>query len=92
MHNVNGLARIQFFNLPRALRAPCRQSRRPEFAGFSGCNAAEAAGDPARDPEKRTSFYAEDGGRFAAGSPDIRGTAALRNEWQKYLSAAGTFQ
>jgi ketosteroid isomerase-like protein len=56
--------------------------------GFSGLNAAEAA----KDLEKRISFYAEDGEGFAAGLPDIRGTAALLEEWRKYLSAAGTFQ
>lgn len=51
-------------------------------------NAAEAA----KDLEKCISFYAEDGERLATGSPVIRGTAALRNEWQKYLSSPGTFQ
>ena len=51
-------------------------------------NAAEAA----KDLEKCISFYADDGERFATGSPAIRGAAALRNEWRKYLSAPGTFQ
>ena len=51
-------------------------------------NAAEAA----KDLEKCVSFYAEDGERFATGSPAIRGAAALRDEWRKYLSAPGTFQ
>src|SRR5271169_2919784 len=51
-------------------------------------NAAEAA----KDLEKCVSFYAEDGERFASGSPAIRGAAALRKEWQKYLSSPGTFQ
>jgi uncharacterized protein (TIGR02246 family) len=51
-------------------------------------NAAEAA----KDLEKCVSFYADDGERFATGSPAIRGAAALRKEWQKYLSSPGTFQ
>ena len=51
-------------------------------------NAAEAA----KDLEKCVSFYAEDGERFATGSPVVRGTTALRNEWQKYLASPGTFQ
>ena len=51
-------------------------------------NAAEAA----KDLEKCVSFYTDDGERFATGSPVIRGAAALRTEWQKYLSTPGTFQ
>ena len=51
-------------------------------------NAAEAA----KDLEKCISFYADDGERFATGSPAIHGAAALRNEWRKYLSSPGTFQ
>jgi uncharacterized protein (TIGR02246 family) len=51
-------------------------------------NAAEAA----KDLEKCVSFYADNGERFATGSPVIRGAAALRTEWQKYLSTPGTFQ
>ena len=51
-------------------------------------NAAEAA----KDLEKCLSFYAEDGERFATGSPAIRGAADLRKEWAKYLSSPGTFQ
>ena len=51
-------------------------------------NAAEAA----KDLEKCVSFYADNGERFATGSPVIRGFAALRKEWQKYLSTPGTFQ
>jgi ketosteroid isomerase-like protein len=37
-------------------------------------------------------LYADEGERFATGSPVIRGAAALRNEWRKYLSSPGTFQ
>src|SRR5689334_8290304 len=48
-------------------------------------NAAEAA----KDLEKCLSFYADDGERFAAGSSAIRGAAALRNEWRKYLNSPG---
>jgi len=51
-------------------------------------NAAEAA----KDLEKCISFYADDGERYATGSPAIRGAAALREEWRKYLSTPGTFQ
>jgi ketosteroid isomerase-like protein len=51
-------------------------------------NAAEAA----KDLDKCISFYADEGERFATGSPAIRGAAALRNEWRKYLSSPGTFQ
>jgi uncharacterized protein (TIGR02246 family) len=51
-------------------------------------NAAEAA----KDVEKCVSFYAEDGERFATGSPVVRGTDALRKEWRKYVSSPGTFQ
>jgi uncharacterized protein (TIGR02246 family) len=51
-------------------------------------NAAEAA----RDVERCVSFYAEDGERFAAGSPLIRGIDGLRKEWRKYVLSPGTFQ
>jgi len=51
-------------------------------------NAAEAA----KDVEKCVSFYAEDGERFATGSPLIHGTDGLRKEWRKYVSSPGTFQ
>jgi hypothetical protein len=40
-----------------------------------------------KDLEKCVSFYAEDGERFATGSPLIVGRVALRKEWAKYLSA-----
>ncbi len=44
-----------------------------------------------KDLEKCVSFYAEDGERFATGSPRIAGRDALRKEWAKYLSAPGSF-
>ena len=44
-----------------------------------------------KDLEKCVSFYAEDGERFATGSPLIVGRDALRKEWAKYLSAPGSF-
>jgi uncharacterized protein (TIGR02246 family) len=44
-----------------------------------------------KDLEKCLSFYAEDGKRFATGSPLIVGRDALRKEWAKYLSAPGSF-
>jgi len=50
-------------------------------------NNAEAA----KDLQKCLSFYAEDGERFATGSPLIAGAAALRKEWEKYLATPGSF-
>ena len=47
--------------------------------------------EAAKDLEKCLSFYAEDGERFATGSPLIVGRAALRHEWAKYLSEPGNF-
>jgi uncharacterized protein (TIGR02246 family) len=47
--------------------------------------------EAAKDLEKCVSFYAEDGERFATGSPRIAGAAALRKEWEKYLAAPGSF-
>jgi uncharacterized protein (TIGR02246 family) len=44
-----------------------------------------------KDLKKCVSFYAEDGERFATGSPLIVGRDALRKEWAKYLSAPGSF-
>ena len=51
-------------------------------------NQAEAA----KGLEKCLSFYAEDGTRYATGSPLIAGRAALRKEWEKYLAAPGSFR
>ncbi len=51
-------------------------------------NEAEAA----KDLEKCLTFYAEDGERYATGSPLIAGKAALRKEWEKYLTAPGGFR
>src|SRR6059036_1112909 len=42
--------------------------------------------ETAKDLQKCLSFYAEDGERFATGSPLIAGAAALRKEWEKYLA------
>ena len=47
--------------------------------------------EAAKDLEKCVSFYAEDGERFATGSPLIGGAAALRKEWAKYLALPGSF-
>ncbi len=47
--------------------------------------------EAAKDLEKCVSFYAEDGERFATGSPLIVGRDALRKEWAKYLAAPGSF-
>jgi uncharacterized protein (TIGR02246 family) len=47
--------------------------------------------ETAKNLEKCVSFYAEDGERFATGSPLVAGAAALRKEWEKYLAAPGTF-
>jgi uncharacterized protein (TIGR02246 family) len=47
--------------------------------------------ETAKNLEKCVSFYAEDGERFATGSPLIAGATALRKEWEKYLAAPGTF-
>jgi uncharacterized protein (TIGR02246 family) len=48
--------------------------------------------EAAKDLEKTLSFYAEDGERFATGSPLIAGRPALRKEWAKYLSEPGSFR
>ena len=71
----------------------CRRSTQAEDetairAATREWNAAEAA----KDVEKCVSFYAQDGERFATGSPIIRGTDALRTEWRKYVSSPGTFR
>jgi uncharacterized protein (TIGR02246 family) len=50
-------------------------------------NQAEAA----KDLDKCVSFYTEDGERFATGSPLIKGAAALRKEWARYLASPGSF-
>ena len=62
----------------------CRRDTRSEDeaairAATREWNAAEAA----KDLEKCISFYAEDGERFATGSPAIRGAAALRRRMAK---------
>ena len=76
-----------------AMAISCRRDTRADDeaairAATREWNAAEAS----KDLEKCISFYADDGERFATGSPAIRGAVALRNEWRKYLSSPGTFQ
>lgn len=69
-----------------------RDTRADDEAAIRAATKEWNAAESSKDLEKCVSFYAEDGERFATGSPVIRGTAALRDEWQKYLSSPGTFQ
>jgi uncharacterized protein (TIGR02246 family) len=69
-----------------------RDTRREDEAAIRAATVEWNAAEAAKDLDKCVSFYAEDGERFATGSPIIRGKAALRNEWQKYLSTPGSFQ
>jgi uncharacterized protein (TIGR02246 family) len=71
----------------------CRQdSRREDEAAIRAATVAWNAAEAVKDVDKCVSFYAEDGERFATGSPIIRGRAALRDEWQKYVSSPGKFE
>ena len=66
---------------------------RSVIESFHSCSTSRDWSDAegAKDLEKCVSFYAEDGERFATGSPLIVGRDALRKEWAKYLSVPGSF-
>jgi uncharacterized protein (TIGR02246 family) len=71
----------------------CRQdTRSQDEAAIRAATVEWNAAEAAKDVEKCVSFYADDGERFATGSPVIRGRDALRDEWRKYVSSPGTFQ
>ena len=69
-----------------------RDTRRDDEAAIRAATREWNAAEAAKDLDKCVSFYADDGERLATGSPAIRGAAALRDEWRKYLSSSGTFQ
>jgi uncharacterized protein (TIGR02246 family) len=69
-----------------------RGARADDEAAIRAATLAWNAAEAAKDLEKCISFYADGGERLPTGSPVIRGTEALRNEWRKYLSSPGTFQ
>jgi ketosteroid isomerase-like protein len=68
-----------------------RDTRADDEAAIRAATREWNAADAAKDVDKCVSFYAEDGERFATGSPLIRGTDGLRKEWRKYVSSPGTF-
>jgi uncharacterized protein (TIGR02246 family) len=66
-------------------------SRPADEAAIRAASREWSDAEAAKDLEKCLSFYAEDGERFATGSPLIVGRTALRAEWAKYLAAPGSF-
>lgn len=69
----------------------CRDNRAADEAAIRAATREWNSAEAAKDVEKCVSFYAADRERFATGSPVIRGTDALREEWRKYVSTPGTF-
>jgi|SRR5579862_9888146 len=66
-------------------------SRAADEAAIRAASQDWVKAEAAKDVDKCVSFYAEDGERLATGSPLIKGKAALRAEWAKYVATPGTF-